>query len=208
VIFLRSLDTADFNRALAGIEAVRKRYADKLELQVGGFANIRNFINSTVIRDLAESLLVSFLLTYLCFIYLYKSPFWAVLALLPNLLPLVAISGLMGLAGVPVDSNLAIMICVAFGISGDNTVHLTYVLKQNRERAPGYLEGLALAVKQIGVPIVATSAIFLFCLPCFLLGHLKLFSEMAIFLSIAFVASFFSDLFSFPAFHVLLRRKV
>jgi predicted RND superfamily exporter protein len=208
VVFLKSLSTDDFDRALADIAKVKAEAGDKISIEVAGFSNIRSFINSRVIQDLFRSFSLSFFLTYLCFLFLYRSAGWAFLALLPNAIPLVAITGLMGLFGVPVDSNLAIMICVAFGISGDNTIHLTYVTRQNRGRASNYLEGLLLAVRQIGVPIIATSAVFVVCLPCFLLGHLRLFDEMAIFLTLAFVMAFFSDLFSFPALHVLLRKKV
>lgn len=207
VLFLRSLSTRDFNSVKDHIEKLKIQYADRLEVEMGGFAAVRSYINARVIRDFFESLFLSFLLTYLCFLYLYRNLKWALLALLPNALPLLVISGAMGLFGVPVDSNLAILICVAFGISGDNTLHLTYVVKQLKQQNASYLETLEKCIRQIGVPIVATSAVFLFCLPCFLLGHLRLFDHMAIFLSLAFGVAFYSDLFTFPAFHVLFNKK-
>ncbi|HUP55993.1 MAG TPA: MMPL family transporter, partial [Bdellovibrionota bacterium] len=208
VVFLRSLSTEDFRSALKRIDQVKQDFAGKLDIEVSGFAAIRDYINNQVIRDLFESFILSFILIYLCFLYLYRHPGWAMLALLPNALPLLLITGAIGVSGVPVDGNLAILLCVAFGISGDNTMQLTYVIRQNRIDAPTYEEGLALAIRQVGLPIFATSAIFIFCLPAFLLGHLRLFDHMAVYLSLAFAMAFFADLFTFPALHVLLRKKI
>jgi predicted RND superfamily exporter protein len=205
VVFLKSLSTDDFKEICRFIEQEAELYKDKMSIEISGFSKIRHFINAAVIEDFFASFLLSFFFTYLCFLYLYRNWWWAFLALLPNALPLVAITGAMGLLQIPVDSNLAILICVAFGISGDNTIHLTYVLKQRAKvSAPreGYLERLSFAIEQVGRPIIATSAIFLFSLPSFLLGHLRLFNQMAVFLSLAFVMAFLSDLFSFPALHV------
>lgn len=207
VVFLSSLATPDFMKVYQHLNSIKEKYADKLDIEVSGFSSIRNYINVNVIKNFFESFILSFFLMYLCFLYLYRHPLWAFIALLPNALPLVVISGLLGLFSVPVDSNLAILICVAFGISGDNTIHLTYVTQQNSDKNLSYRDNLRMSIKQIGVPIVASSAIFVFCLPVFLLGDLKLFGQMAIFLSLSFVMAFFSDMFSFPAFNMLLKKN-
>lgn len=206
-IFLDSLASDKFNEVYEQVSAINEKYKDFFDVNISGFASIRHYINSNVIKNFFESFALSFFLTFLCFIYLYKNVVWAFLALLPNALPLLVISGPMGLFNIPVDSNLAILICVAFGISGDNTMHLVYVIRNLNRPDLSYFEQLKQAIHYIGTPIIATSAAFLFCLPVFLLGNLKLFSYMAIFLSLSFIMAFFSDLFSFPALHLLLKKR-
>ncbi|MEK7356984.1 MAG: hypothetical protein AAB250_11075, partial [Bdellovibrionota bacterium] len=127
---------------------------------------------------------------------------WSLIALIPNALPLLAISGLMGILKVPVDTNLVILICVVFGVAGDNTIHLTYVLRQERSKGASYDEALQRAWRLIGIAMIGTCGAFLFCLPVFLLGSLKLFNQIAVFLSIAFIAAFIADAIVFPAFQV------
>jgi uncharacterized protein len=112
--------------------------------------------------------------------------------------PLLAVSGLMGLFQIPIDTNLVIVICVAFGISGDNTIHLTYALQQEQLKGHSYDLALKNAYKLLGIAITSTSAVFLFCLPVFTLGHLRLFDYIAIFLSAAFIVAFVADVFMFP----------
>lgn len=200
VVFLKSLSTPDFNQVLTFIEGLKDKYKGRLEFRPSGFSVIRSFINGRVIQDFFESFFLSFLLIFLCYFWLYKNFKWALLALVPNAVPLLAVSGLMGLFRVPVDTNLVILICVSFGVSGDNSVHLTYVLQQEMKRGLSYDAALSQALKLIGIAMVATSGVFLFCLPVFLLGSLKLFGHVAIFLSVSFLMAFLADLLMFPAF--------
>ena len=61
----------------------------------------------------------------------------------------------MGLFKIPVDTNLVILICVVFGISGDNTIHLTYVIRQKMREGLSYAEALKIAWRLIGVAMIA-----------------------------------------------------
>lgn len=208
VVFIKSLRTDDFKHFLNDVAVLQKKYEGKLEFRPAGFSVIRSYINNQVIRDFFESFILSFILIFACYWVLYRSVKWSFLALIPNAAPLLAVSGLMGLLNVSVDTNLVILICVAFGISGDNSVHLTYVIRQEMEKGRTYDEALYRALKLIGVALFATSAIFIACLPVFLLGNLRLFGQITLFLSFAFVVAFLTDLFMFPAFQKLMGWKV
>ena len=151
-----------------------------------------------MIQDFFESFFISFVLIFICYYILYRSVKWSLLALIPNAVPLLAVSGLMGLFKVPIDSNLVILICIAFGISGDNTVHLTYVIQQQMKKGDSYETALKKAYRLIGIAIIGTSAAFIVCLPVFLLGSLRLFDHIAVFLSAAFIIAFLADAFVFP----------
>lgn len=198
-IFLRTLSTDKLNSVLETIEKIALENKDRYTIRPSGFSVIRSYINGHVISDFFESFFLSFFLIFLCYLFLYKSFKWSFLALIPNAAPLLAVSGLMGLFHVPVDTNLVILICITFGIAGDNTVHLSYVIRQEQQLGLSYSQAIQKAFKLIGVAMIATNGIFLFCLPIFMLGSLRLFTHIAIFLSIAFVFSFISDVFMFPA---------
>ncbi|WP_413289693.1 efflux RND transporter permease subunit [Bdellovibrio sp. HCB337] len=198
-VFLRSMSTDALDDVLQNVEILKGKYADHLSIRASGFSVVRSYINGRVIQDFFESFFSSFILIFLCYLYQYRSWKWAAYALIPNAIPLLAVSGTMSLFKVPIDTNLVILICVAFGIVGDNTVHLSYVIQQEQRKGFSYDEALKRGLNLIGIAMFATSAIFLVCLPVFLLGDLKLFGHVAIFLSIAFVAAFLADLFTFPA---------
>lgn len=199
ITFLRSLSTDNLNSVLASIETIAAKHKENYIIRPSGFSVLRSHINGRVISDFFESFFLSFFLIFLCYLFLYKSVKWSFFALIPNIVPLLAVSGLMGLFQIPVDTNLVILICITFGIAGDNTIHLTYVVRQEQHKGHSYSSAIPRAFKLIGVAMIATNGIFLFCLPVFLLGSLRLFTHIAVFLSIAFVFAFISDVFMFPA---------
>ena len=198
-VFLKSLSTDNLNSVLSLVEKISAENKASYFIRPSGFSVIRSYINGRVISDFFESFILSFFLIFLCYLFLYKNLKWAFFALIPNAVPLLAVSGLMGLSQIPVDTNLVILICIAFGIAGDNTVHLTYVIRQEQHAGRSYNDALQNAFKLIGIAMIATNAVFLFCLPIFMLGSLKLFNHIAIFLSIAFIFAFIADVFMFPA---------
>ncbi len=198
-VFLRSLSTDNLNSVLALVEKIASNNKSNYLIRPSGFSVIRSYINGRVISDFFESFILSFFLIFLCYFFLYRNIKWSLFALIPNAVPLLAVSGLMGLWQIPVDTNLVILICIAFGISGDNTVHLTYVIRQEQHLGYSYSVAIQRAFKLIGIAMIATNGIFLFCLPVFTLGSLRLFTHIAIFLSVAFIFAFIADVFMFPA---------
>lgn len=198
-LYIDSMSTERLEQVLERVEVIRKKYSGKLNFNVSGFANVRSYINSRVIKDFFESFFLSFFLIFGCYYWLYRDLKLSVLALLPNILPILSISGLLGIFGIPTDTNLVILVCVAFGISGDNTIHLSYVSQQYQKQGDDYSTSVKKALNLLGPAFWGTSVIFIVALPPFMLGNLRLFKQMAIFLSISFIIAFLSDVVLFPA---------
>lgn len=198
-LFLDSMATADLDSVLLRIDAIKEKYKDQVSFRTSGFANIRSYINSRVISDFYESFFLSFFLIFCCYYWLYRDFKISFLALLPNALPILSISGLLGFLQIPVDTNLVILVCVAFGISGDNTIHLSYNSQEFQKEGFSYKESIDRSLNLVGGALWCTSMVFLVALPVFLLGHLKLFKHLAFFLGLSFIIAFMADVILFPA---------
>ena len=59
----------------------------------------------------------------------------AVLALLPNLVPLLLLFATMGLLGVPLDAGTVLLGCLALGIAVDDTIHLITAFRRSLARS-------------------------------------------------------------------------
>lgn len=70
----------------------------------------------------------------------------ALLALVPNLLPIGAVLGTLGWLGVPINMGVALIAAVSVGLSIDSTIHYLDVVK--RRRKLGMSEGEALSAAQ------------------------------------------------------------
>lgn len=89
-----------------------------------GMAFLIDRNNERLSTQMLESLALSFLLIAAIMALLFREPRMVLVALLPNVLPLVVVAGFMGLAGIDLKVSTAIIFSNAFGIAVDDTVHL------------------------------------------------------------------------------------
>ncbi len=82
---------------------------------------------------------------------------WAALAMIPNLLPVVACLGAMGLWGVDLDMGTAMVGAVIMGIAVDDTIHLLTRYRRGRRAGAPAERAIADAAVHVGRALVTTS---------------------------------------------------
>jgi predicted RND superfamily exporter protein len=82
---------------------------------------------------------------------------YALIAMLPNLVPVLVMFGAMGYGGVPLDASTVVLSGLALGIAVDDTVHLAIGYLGNRRR--GFCRGrsIELAMRRSAGPILFTT---------------------------------------------------
>lgn len=135
---------------------------------------------------------------------LWSSPELVILGTLVNVLPVVALLGLMGWAGIAVDPANTMVAAVLLAIAVDDTIHVA--LRYQRERVHGAAPSAAVAttLRTVGEAVVVTSV-------CLALGFAVLmFSRwgglvsFGLLASLGFVIALLADLLLLPA--ALVRR--
>jgi len=102
---------------------------------------------------------------------LRETPGLALRAIAANMLPVVALVGLMGWAGVGVDPATAMVGAILLVLADDETIHLTLAYRDGRAAGRSAAESLALAIRSVGEPLLITGL-------CLALGFsVLLFSE-------------------------------
>jgi predicted RND superfamily exporter protein len=125
-------------------------------------------------RELLDALLQSFLLAFITIaavLAMFLRSFGAgLLAMVPNLVPVVIVFGLWGWAGRRLDVGGMMTASVALGIAVDDTVHLLTWFRRLRGRHADRRDRVAAALRKTAVPIARTSfilapgfGIFAFC---------------------------------------------
>ena len=156
-----------------------------------------------VTADLRDSLLVAFVCITLIIAVLFQSIRVALLALLPNAMPLVVGYGLLGLMGWELDPTPAVVFTVALGIAVDDTIHLLVRFREERGLGAGPREAIRQAVLHSGRAVAMTT--LLLCIG-FGLNALSSFPSMQILGILGAVVigvALLGDLFLLPALLVL-----
>lgn len=94
-----------------------------INIQLTGAAVMLDKNNEYIVANTLQGLLLSILIVGLIIALIHKSWKMALIAIIPNLLPIIFIGGLMGLLGIELKSSTSIIFTIAFGIATDDTVH-------------------------------------------------------------------------------------
>lgn len=90
---------------------------------VTGTAQLIDLNNELLVENMVWDLLLSVVCIGLVMGVVYKSWKMIILTILPNLIPLVVVAGIMGVAGIPIKVSTSIIFNIAFGIAVDDTIH-------------------------------------------------------------------------------------
>ncbi|MCU0398481.1 MAG: hypothetical protein MUC73_10295, partial [Cyclobacteriaceae bacterium] len=103
--------------------------------------------NSFLISNLKGSLLLAFVLIAITMGFLFANVRMILIALIPNLIPMLITASLMGYFGVPLKPSTVLIFSIAFGISVDYSIH--FLAKYRQE----------LITKKYFIPVAVSSSI-------------------------------------------------
>ncbi len=100
----------------------------------GFFVLLTNLIDS-IVRDQWTTFSVALVGIGLTMLLAFRHPGYALLALIPNALPILTVTGLMGWSGVKVNMGGAMIAAVSMGLSVDSSIHyITFYLRARAEQ--------------------------------------------------------------------------
>ncbi|POP51169.1 efflux RND transporter permease subunit [Zhongshania marina] len=121
------------------------------------------------------------------------------LAMIPNLAPVVVVLGLMGWLGIHLDYMKLLLATIAIGIAVDDTLHLVIRFRRCFLTSGNYRTALADSMRDVGPALVITTIILLGAFACYLLSQLAIISSFGILLSVAISVALLADMLFMPA---------
>lgn len=200
-VYLKTLDSQTLVDTQESIRNIFKKthYAQAFESSVEGFSTIRSNIFNSIFSGFIKSFLLDFIGIFICFLFFFKSLRWSLLALIPNILPLVATGGLMKALNMTVDYNLIVLVAIIFGIAVDDTTHFIHFLLKKLRETGNLNESIAYSLQETSVSLVSTTFIFTLTMPTFFLTDILMFSQVALILVLSLILGLCGDMFVLPA---------
>lgn len=113
-----------------------------------------------IIHGLVDSILLAFVLIIFCMLYLFRSWRMLLIALVPNLIPLVVTAGVMGWCGIAIKPSTVLVFSIALGIAIDVTIRFLVNFKQELPHHQGNIgETVRQTIRETGLSIIYTSLI-------------------------------------------------
>ena len=130
---------------------------------------------------------------------LFRSVWLAILAIVPNLFPVLCVFGVMGAFNIPISSGTAMVATIALGIALNDTIHflLHYRMRTRVEGMPKR-EAILLTIATIGRPVVWTSLVHMAGFAIFLGTDFIPLFQFGVFASLAMFAALVGDVVLLP----------
>ena len=122
--------------------------------RVTGYYVLLAQIVSQLIRDQWRCLAVAAVLVWLLLAAATRSLKLATIALIPNLLPVMAVIAVLGWSGTKMNMGAAMIAAVSIGLSIDGSVHFMANYRRKLQRFRGRYHAVLFAQKQIGLPLL------------------------------------------------------
>ncbi len=159
------------------------------------------FLRSTkfLINNLVLSLLLAILVISSLMAVLFKTPRMVIVAIIPNLLPLLMTAGIMGWFGIPVKPSTVLIFSIAFGISVDDTLH--YLARYRQElvsNGHNIAKAAISSIRETGISMFYTSIVLFIGFFIFLASSFGGTQALGLLVSVTLVFAMFSNLILLP----------
>jgi diguanylate cyclase (GGDEF)-like protein len=136
---------------------VQENFSKDLTWDVTGLGMVVSASSDLLTKGQVKSLSITVVLVFSIMFLLFLSSKVGLIAIVPNLFPIVVVFGIMGWFGIELSMVTSLIASIAIGLAVDDTIH--YLVRYNREFKNSLDDRLALrqTIKHVGRPIVFTT---------------------------------------------------
>jgi len=130
-----------------------------LGTRLTGSSNLIDKNNENLTLNMIQGMAIDVLMVTLIVLALFRSWRMTLVVLIPNLLPIIIVAGVMGLAGVNMKVSTSIIFTIAFGIAVDDTIHFISKLRLTLGHEPDLFRAVRRTYILAGQAVIVTSLI-------------------------------------------------
>jgi predicted RND superfamily exporter protein len=168
-------------------------YQDRITLT--GPTKIFTKSNEYLINSLLQNMLLALLVIALMMFPLFGTLRMMLISIIPNVLPLLVTTAIMGFTGIPLKPSTALIYSMSFGIAIDNSIHFLARYRLARKGGDNVKKAVTNSFEDTGLSMIYTSAILFLGFVIFAFssygGTIALGQLTSISLLIALVANLF-----------------
>ena len=179
-------------------QGIQHQFSD-LNLELTGSLVMSNAQNVYTNNGMFQSFSIAILVIGICFLVLFKSLKYGVIALVPSIVPILLTGAIVSLIGIPMDLGTMIVGAMTIGIAVDDAIHLMSRYLLRRKRGDDVYNAINGAVQSSGKAVILTSIILVSGFSVMLLGSFIPFIYVGLFSVMIMSFALLGDLIFMPA---------
>ncbi len=183
--------------------------SDRFNVIITGKASVFQKGTKYLLDNLLSSLLFAFLITCGLVAIMFRSFKMVLVALIPNLLPLIMTAGLMGFLGIPLKPSTILVFGIAFGLSVDDTLRFLAQYRLELARNEWKIKKSVFATfNDAGISMFYTSIVLFFGFSVFMLSSFGGTVALGGLVSLTLLFGMLSNLVLLPALVLTLHKTL
>jgi predicted RND superfamily exporter protein len=165
--------------------------------------------NAYLIKNLITGLIWALAIISILMAFLFSSYKMVMIALFPNLIPLILTLAIMGYSGIPLKESTILIFSVAYGIVVDLTIH--YLAKYRFELKKhdwNISEAVKATIRHSGLSMLYSTVILFFGFIIFSFSSFEGTRYLGILTSVALVLGLITNLFLLPSLLLWLEKRI
>lgn len=179
------------------LQSVQRNH-DGFEITLTGATVVSARNIDDVIYELFTSLVMASAIIAVVLMVAFRSFKLGLISLLPNMFPLLAVTGGLAISGMALQVTGALTLCLCLGLAVDDTIHLVIRFQEERKHCPDTAIALRRTLHSVGSVLLMTTLILISGFSAMLLANspaINMFGYLSIF---GMVAAIFGDLLILP----------
>ena len=146
------------------------------------------------------SLLMAFVIIAIIMGFLFRNLKMIIISLAPNVVPLAITAGIMGFMDIPLRPSTALIFCVAFGISVDDSIHFLAKYRQELFANKFFVPiAISKSIRETGASMMYTSIVLFFGFVIFSWSDFRGTMTLGILTSTTLLIAMFTNLIVLPS---------
>lgn len=196
-------DSGEANRELRLIQQRgQELFPDAKVLLIGSisqFTVMQEYLTWGQLR----SFLIALVMVAILMVLVFGSFKVGMIAMIPNISPALAVGGIMGFAGIPLDMMTVLIMPMLLGLAVDDTIHTINHCQLEYDRTGDYPESIRRVFATVGVALVLTSMVLILTFSAYLASKAIVYVNMGFLIAAGVLSALATDFFVTP---VLLAR--
>lgn len=175
----------------------------KIEVSTTGVMSLYSRILFATMHSAAQSYTIAFVVITLMMILLIGDLRIGLIAMLPNILPIIMVMGFMGWFGIPLDMFTMLVASIAIGLAVDDTIHFVYNFKKYFDETHDVHDAVKRTLHTAGRAMLATSIVLATGFFLFMFASMHNVFNFGMLVGLAIVLALLADFFLAPALMAL-----
>jgi uncharacterized protein len=178
---------------------IRRLVPRSANVRATGSVYVDMAISNLMTRSLATSFIWAFVVISVLMILVLRDVKLGLLAMVPNVLPIILVLGVMGFAGIRSDIDTMLVGSIAMGIVVDDTIHIMHRFRLGVLRGVDGDAAMAHAMLHVGRAVMSTNTVIVLGFLVLLASALANIRVFGLLVALIAVVALVADLFLTPA---------